>query len=226
MPPARSSTRWPGRTPDEVDGEALPQPVQAARHEVVHHVVLAGDRVEHAAHAPRLLVRRNVLVAEVRAVRRSSSQASRLAPAAREPVEVVLPQLVLALAEVVQVVPGVDAGCRDRRRTSAGSRSGPTGSTSAIVTSCLPTCSVSWPGPWPRTSADGEYTRRNSYGSLNARPSSNASSSTRDVLCRTMPVGVTGRLLCHLGDRRRAVRVGSGFSRPASRRLKPCRTCA
>ena len=31
-----------------------------------------------------------------------------------------------------------------------------TGSSSVIVTSCLPVCSVSCPGPCPRTSADGE----------------------------------------------------------------------
>src|SRR5258708_20323562 len=36
------------------------------RHQVVHEVVLARHRVEYAAHATRLFLRRNPLVAEVR----------------------------------------------------------------------------------------------------------------------------------------------------------------
>ena len=38
------------RTPGQLDREALPQAVHAERHQVVHHVVPGGDRVEHAAH--------------------------------------------------------------------------------------------------------------------------------------------------------------------------------
>ena len=56
VPPARSSTRIPVAHAGRVDGEALPQPMQPGRHQVVHQVVLAGDGVEHAAHAPRLVV--------------------------------------------------------------------------------------------------------------------------------------------------------------------------
>ena len=36
----------------------------------------------------------------------------------------------------------------------------PTGSMRVMTTSSLPVCSVSWPGPWPTTSALGECTRR------------------------------------------------------------------
>ena len=47
------------------DREALPQPVQPARHRVVHEVVARRDGVEHAAHAGLLLAPRHLLVAEV-----------------------------------------------------------------------------------------------------------------------------------------------------------------
>ena len=49
----------------ELQRELLPQPVHAAGHEVVHQVVVAGDGVEHAAHAPGFFVPRDALVAEV-----------------------------------------------------------------------------------------------------------------------------------------------------------------
>src|SRR5438067_44378 len=49
-----------------------------------------------------------------------------------------------------------------------------------MPTSRLPTCSTSWPGPWPFTSAEGEYTRSSSNGMENAAPSSKAISSTFD----------------------------------------------
>src|SRR5688572_30634261 len=64
----------------------------------------------------------------------------------------------------------------------------------AIFTLSLPTGSVPCPGPWPRTSADGEYTRRNSHGRRNRAPSSNATSSMRDFWCRVMSVGLTDLL--------------------------------
>ena len=47
------------------DREALPQPMQPARHHVVHEVVARCDRIENAAHAGLLLVPRHALVAEV-----------------------------------------------------------------------------------------------------------------------------------------------------------------
>src|SRR6185295_8135156 len=65
----------------------------------------------------------------------------------------------------------------------------PTGSMERISTACLPVCSTSCPGPWPRTSADGEYTRRNSYGRRKVLPSSKAISSTRDFWCSLISVG-------------------------------------
>ena len=46
------------------------------------------------------------------------------------------------------------------------------------------------PGPWPRTSAEGEYTRSNSNGSENVAPSSNAISSRRDCLRTVSAVGI------------------------------------
>ena len=45
--------------------ELLPQPVHAARHQVVHQVVVAGDGVEHAADAPLLLAPGHAFVAEI-----------------------------------------------------------------------------------------------------------------------------------------------------------------
>src|SRR5512139_1878617 len=59
-----------------------------------------------------------------------------------------------------------------------------------MLTSFLPNCSVSWPGPWPCTSAEGECTRRNSNGRLKREPSSKAISSTLDFWCRTISVGL------------------------------------
>jgi len=50
------------------DREPLPKPVQTRRHQVVHQIVPGGDRVEHAAHASGLLVWRNLLEAEIRAL--------------------------------------------------------------------------------------------------------------------------------------------------------------
>src|SRR5689334_3690595 len=58
-----------------------------------------------------------------------------------------------------------------------------------MSTSFLPVCSTSWPGPWPRTSAEGEYTRRNSYESSKRAPSSNVISMPRDLLCSLISVG-------------------------------------
>ena len=48
------------------DGKALPEPMQPARHRVVHHVVALGDGIEDRAHAVLLLVLGHGLVAEVR----------------------------------------------------------------------------------------------------------------------------------------------------------------
>src|SRR5690348_1641081 len=48
-----------------IDEAVLPQPVHAARHEVVHHVVAARDRAEDLADAARLLLGADQLVAEI-----------------------------------------------------------------------------------------------------------------------------------------------------------------
>ena len=55
------------RRPQHRDELRLPGPVQARRHQVVHDVVAAGDRVEDAVDAPLLLVERHALEAEIRA---------------------------------------------------------------------------------------------------------------------------------------------------------------
>ena len=52
-----------------VDEAVFPQPVHAARHQVVHHVVAARDRAEDRADAPRLFFRADQLVAEIHLVR-------------------------------------------------------------------------------------------------------------------------------------------------------------
>ena len=57
----------------------------------------------------------------------------------------------------------------------------PTGSMPLIAMFFLPTCRTSCPGPCPRTSADGEYTRKNSYGSSNRVPLLKAISSWRET---------------------------------------------
>jgi hypothetical protein len=54
-----------GPKPRLRDRETLPEPVQTARHRVVHEVVARSDGVEHAADAGFLLAPRHLLVAEV-----------------------------------------------------------------------------------------------------------------------------------------------------------------
>src|SRR3954469_23424635 len=65
----------------------------------------------------------------------------------------------------------------------------PTGSSETMSTSRLPVCSTSWPGPWPRTSAEGEYTRRNSNGRRKTRPSEKVTSIARERWCSLISVG-------------------------------------
>ena len=65
VPPATSSARWPGVQAGERQRELLPEPVRAAGHQVVHQVVVAGNRIEHAAHAALLFVPGNAFVAEI-----------------------------------------------------------------------------------------------------------------------------------------------------------------
>ena len=105
LPEATSSTRSPGRTRATRHGERLPQAVQAERHQVVHQVVALGDAVED------LLARAWPSRLPARARSRNRFVVSqRLAPALRQPVEIFRPQALLVLAELVQVVPGIDAG--------------------------------------------------------------------------------------------------------------------
>lgn len=49
----------------QLDGEALPQAMDATGHQVVHQVVLGCHRVKYLGDLLRLLAFRNVLVAEV-----------------------------------------------------------------------------------------------------------------------------------------------------------------
>ena len=52
------------------DERVLPRPVQAERHQIVHHVIASGDLVEHVVHQALLLVQRNGAAAEVRVIAR------------------------------------------------------------------------------------------------------------------------------------------------------------
>jgi len=65
VPPAMSQHAVAVARAGQLDGEALPQPVHAAGHQVVHQVVLGGHGVEHLGHLLRLLAFRHVLVAEM-----------------------------------------------------------------------------------------------------------------------------------------------------------------
>src|SRR5437763_5208671 len=64
VPPA-TSRALPRSEIGEREGEPLPQPMDPARHEVVHQVVAAGDRIEHAPHAAGFITPRYALKAEV-----------------------------------------------------------------------------------------------------------------------------------------------------------------
>ena len=46
-------------------GEVLPEPMQTARHQVIHQVVAAGHRIEHATHPASLLGGIDLLVAKM-----------------------------------------------------------------------------------------------------------------------------------------------------------------
>ena len=46
-------------------GEVLPEPVQTARHQVIHQVIAAGHRIEHATHPASLLGGIDLLVAKM-----------------------------------------------------------------------------------------------------------------------------------------------------------------
>src|SRR3546814_6072094 len=50
---------------EPVDHGGFPQPVDAARHQVVHQVVAAGDRFEDAADQPHLVAYRHAAEAEM-----------------------------------------------------------------------------------------------------------------------------------------------------------------
>jgi len=55
-----------GAEPGQGERKALPQPMRAARHQIVHQIVPARDRVEYLAHAPGLIFPVYFLVAEIR----------------------------------------------------------------------------------------------------------------------------------------------------------------
>ena len=59
------SIRAMARRGDLGDQHVLPQPMQAARHQVVHQVVAAGDLVEDVVDQPLLGVQRDAAVAEL-----------------------------------------------------------------------------------------------------------------------------------------------------------------
>src|SRR6185503_12787990 len=61
-----------GTRPGDADGERLPDAMQAERHEVVHHVVALGNRIEDLADPARLVAFGNALVAEIRVLTHGS----------------------------------------------------------------------------------------------------------------------------------------------------------
>ena len=46
-----------GANPRGIDGKSLPEPMQADRHEVVHHVVAGRNRIEYTTDPTRLVAR-------------------------------------------------------------------------------------------------------------------------------------------------------------------------
>ena len=62
--------RAPQRRANLGDERVLPGPVQAERHQIVHHVIASGDLVEHVVHQGLLLFQRNGAAAEVRVIAR------------------------------------------------------------------------------------------------------------------------------------------------------------
>jgi hypothetical protein len=58
--------RWPGARRQPVHHRVFPEPVDADRHHVVHHVVFAGDARKDAMHHPGLFGLGHGLKAEMR----------------------------------------------------------------------------------------------------------------------------------------------------------------
>ena len=109
VPPARSSTRMPARTPVASTAKRFHSRCRPAdMRSFMRSYLLATE-----SNTPR--TRRALSSARPPRSRNASCRvighlASRLAPGGRQPVEIALPQLVLPLAEVVEVVPRIDAG--------------------------------------------------------------------------------------------------------------------
>src|SRR5690606_9358701 len=182
------------------DGEALPVPVQAERHHVVHQVVAGGDRVEDAAHLLLLPADRHALVAEIgeplpprrplrglvvdgldhvfaRALPAFSSRSryrcqlrSRLRPSSYS---------------IGQVYRPVLWPSSNTMRTAYR----PTGSTAVIPTFSLPVTSMPSPAECPLTSAEGEWTRRYSASRSASKPSAKRTTSRRDRFFSVISMG-------------------------------------
>ena len=209
VPPAMSSTCWPGAHVRDQHGVGLPGAMQAHRHQVVHQVVARRDRVEHAAHAARLLALVDRLEAEVGLAHvaigapvsgwwpqaaawphAAAIGASRSTPASAQAPLVVGPQLVLLRAQVVQVVPGEDAGV-----VAIGE-----GRLHGVVADRLErrpdrprACRSAAPpgpgrGPAPRPRANTCASARTECGT--SAPSEKPTSSTRDCWCTVIESGV------------------------------------
>ena len=98
-------------------------------------------------------------------------------PGRPQPFQVVVPQAFPVRAEPVQLLPGVQAGVvsvveAQAHRVVAHRLDG------ADPDPLLPDLQDVLPGPWPRTSAEGEYTRR--YSAVQEKLSS-----LSNVTCRT-----------------------------------------
>ena len=129
--------------------------VQAERHEVVHQVVAGRPR------RTRARPRRPFVLGTSGSRSGSGLHASSTVPTLQARGSLPVGP---ASRPARRGSPTSRCRCRGRRRSGCTAYE-PTGSIALMLTSRLPTCSTSWPGPWPRTSAEGENTRRYSYGS-------------------------------------------------------------
>ena len=147
-----------GRSSDSVN--RFQSRCSAAGHQVVHQVVVAGDGIEHAAHARAFSPRGDLLVAEIggggrraslmseRDVYRASSDIGYRPSFALQPRQVLPPLLLAVAAELVQVRPRVQPGVvaiveYEAHRVVADRLD------AADADLCLPSTSVPSPAPWP-----------------------------------------------------------------------------
>ncbi len=72
VPPGHVEDRLAGARAHPTHERRFPQPMLAARHEVVHQIVARSDAREDGADAARLFLRRDILMAERNLVHRAA----------------------------------------------------------------------------------------------------------------------------------------------------------